>query len=144
MKPPQRYNPTDVSAIELPLYNVFQSVKKLDAQTGHATIDTRSYLLLLETLHKGYMLLSAGSLLFFCEKLWLKPCHYGSSILNSQVLQDLLQQELNLIFNDTQVKQQEVPAAITAKKTPGPQRKPVPTTSNPVNAPAARGSIRNR
>jgi len=138
MRHPKKFKLPNAAEIELPLYNVFRSVKKLDAQTGHATVDTKSYFLLLETLQKGYMLLSADSLLFFCEKLWLKPCHYGSSILNKQVLQELLQQELQVMFEDTKTNQQDLPTALPSKKNTGTKRPVTSGKNNPVSAPGPR------
>jgi len=76
--------------IELPLYELYKTVKELDEKTGHAGIDLKSYLTLLETMQRGYMLVSKEGLSLLCEKLWIKPYHRNSDILNSEILKALV------------------------------------------------------
>jgi hypothetical protein len=80
-------SPVD-TAIQLPLYELFLKVQKLDRLCGHSTVDTASYFLLFEILSKGYMLVDKESITLLCEKLWLKPYHEGSSILNRDILRE--------------------------------------------------------
>lgn len=75
-----------VSDNDLPLYKLYITIKKLDEQTGHKTVDTGSYLRLLKVFLRGYMFVSKESLLLLCEKLWIKPYHRHSSILNRDIL----------------------------------------------------------
>jgi uncharacterized protein len=91
----QPADPLDV--MNLPLYDLYEKVKRLDEGTDHATVDTQSYLVLLETLQRGYMLMDKQELLLLCEKLWLKPYHRNSNILNKSVLEQLLDQALENI-----------------------------------------------
>ena len=80
--------------IELPLYELYKTVKELDEKTGHAGIDLKSYLILLETIQRGYMLMSKEGLALLCEKLWIKPYHRNSDILNSEILKRYIAEAL--------------------------------------------------
>ncbi len=89
----QQHSPPPAKIL-LPLYSLYEMVRDLDQQTGHQTVDLQSYLLLLETLMKGNMIFSKEQLVLLCEKLWMKPYHRHSHILNSVVLAKLLDEKL--------------------------------------------------
>lgn len=76
--------------IELPLYNAFIELMRLEKNQPNKGIDSESYLELLDILHKGYVLNSKEELVFFCKKLWLKPFHTGNSPITEQVLETIL------------------------------------------------------
>ena len=101
MSSQQNKSSLSLEAIRLPLYELYQAIKKLDLQTGHATVDTQSYLLLIETLTKGYMLTSQGELLLLCEKLWLKPHHTSTAALNQKTLRQLFDAAMQQAANET-------------------------------------------
>ncbi|WP_146217444.1 hypothetical protein [Chitinophaga sp. S165] len=59
-------------------------------------VDLSSYLLLIDTLKNGYGLTSKEELLFLCKKLWLKPFHLKSNIMNEQILEEILNRHLGI------------------------------------------------
>lgn len=88
--------------IELPLYNTFLQLMKLERNQPNKGIDPGSYLQLIDVLHKGYALNSKEELIFFCKKLWLKPFHKGDAAITEQVLEDLILK--NLLAYETETK----------------------------------------
>src|SRR5688572_12623320 len=76
--------------IELPLYNAFMELMRLEKGQPNKGIDPGSYLQLIDVLHKGYALNSKEELIFFCKKLWLKPFHRGNAAITEQVLENVL------------------------------------------------------
>jgi uncharacterized protein with von Willebrand factor type A (vWA) domain len=121
--------------IELPLFKTFMSLMKLEKALPHRSIDPGSYLDLVAMLRNGYMLNSKEELIFFCKKLWLKPFHRTSSVLNERILEELLEANLK-DYNDS------LPAANSninpATNPVNPEQKTNPqseTTSNQTPAP---------
>lgn len=90
----QLQQPVNKEHLRVPLFDLYQVVRDLDQQLGHQSVDLQSYFLLIETMMKGYMILSRDQLLLLCEKLWLKPHHRQNNILNKAVLATLLDQKL--------------------------------------------------
>lgn len=80
--------------IEPPLFEVFEKLRLLDRQMGRGGIDISSYLLLIEMLRKGGVLMQKEDLIFLCEKLWLKPYHDNNPVLNKTILRN----ELNSVL----------------------------------------------
>lgn len=81
--------------IELPLYNAFMQLMKLEKNQPNKGIDPESYLQLIDVLHRGYALNSLDELLFFCKKLWLKPFHKGTdATITEEVLENIIRQNL--------------------------------------------------
>lgn len=80
--------------IELPLYNAFMQLMRLEKNQPNKGIDPGSYLELIDILHRGYILNSKEELVFFCKKLWLKPFHTGNSPINEMVLEDIINSNL--------------------------------------------------
>ncbi len=82
--------------IELPLYKTFTALMALEKNEEHNGIDAKAYLLLTDTIQKGYCLNNFGELLFLCEKLWLKPFHLMPHPVNKNVLLNLLKENLKV------------------------------------------------
>jgi hypothetical protein len=82
--------------IELPLYNAFMQLMKLERNQPNKGIDPGSYLQLIDVLHKGYALNSKEELIFFCKKLWLKPFHKGDAAITEQVLEEIILNNLQV------------------------------------------------
>lgn len=71
---------------QLPLYKLFDNIRRLDRQSGHHTVDLPSYFLLLETLRRGYCVNAWEEVYDLCEALWLKPHHRHNPVLNRDIL----------------------------------------------------------
>jgi hypothetical protein len=82
--------------ITFPLQNAFLEIMRVEKGMPHKGVDLSSYLLLIDTLKNGYGLASREELLFLCKKLWLKPFHLRSNILNEQVLEEILDRHLGI------------------------------------------------
>lgn len=82
--------------ITFPLQNAFLEIMRVEKGMPHKGVDLSSYLLLIDTLKSGYGLNSREELLFLCKKLWLKPFHLKSSIMNEQVLEEILDRHLGI------------------------------------------------
>jgi hypothetical protein len=82
--------------ITFPLQNAFLEIMRTEKGMQHKGVDLSSYLLLIDTLRNGYGLNSKEELLFLCKKLWLKPFHLRSNILNEQVLEEILDRHLSI------------------------------------------------
>jgi hypothetical protein len=80
--------------ITFPLQNAFLEIMRVEKGMPHKGVDLSSYLLLVDTLKNGYGLNSKEELLFLCKKLWLKPFHLKSNVMNEQVLEDILERHL--------------------------------------------------
>ncbi|HXB34670.1 MAG TPA: hypothetical protein VNV35_14655 [Puia sp.] len=102
--------------IELPLFEVFDGLRKLDRQMGRKGVDISSYLLSIEMIRKGGVLMAREDLLFLCEKLWLKPYHENSTVYN----RDLLRSELNRALE--QFEKDATPSASSNVATTSPDR----------------------
>ncbi|MCF6405862.1 hypothetical protein L3C95_23385 [Chitinophaga filiformis] len=82
--------------ITFPLQNAFLEIMRIEKGMPHKGVDLSSYLLLIDTLKNGYGLNSREELLFLCKKLWLKPFHLKSNVLNEQVLEEILDRHLGI------------------------------------------------
>lgn len=82
--------------IQIPLFETFLELMQLEKDQPHKSVEPDSYLLLIDRLRKGYMLNSRDELLFFCKKLWLKPFHLNSSVINEKVLETVLFKNLDM------------------------------------------------
>ncbi|PSL27672.1 hypothetical protein [Chitinophaga ginsengisoli] len=82
--------------ITFPLQNAFLEIMRVEKDMPHKGVDLSSYLLLIDTLKNGYGLNSREELLFLCKKLWLKPFHLRSNIMNEQVLEEILDRHLGI------------------------------------------------
>lgn len=82
--------------ITFPLQNAFLEIMRTEKGMPHKGVDLSSYLLLIDTLKNGYGLTSKEELLFLCKKLWLKPFHLKSNIMNERVLEEILERHLGV------------------------------------------------
>ncbi len=82
--------------ITFPLQNAFLEIMRAEKGLPQKGVDLSSYLLLIDTLKNGYGLTSKEELLFLCKKLWLKPFHLKSSIMNEQILEEILNRHLGI------------------------------------------------
>lgn len=86
----------DLRKIEPPLLNAFLELMALESGQPHKGIDFSSWLLLVDTLNSGYGFNSKEELLFICKKLWLKPFHRSSTVVNEDVLTNIIEKNLEV------------------------------------------------